>query len=1048
MRIANLIRSLTGSVMLFLLLTCLYQHSFAQNADRPVTGLVTDLKGEPLPGVNVSIKGTSRGAISDAEGKFSISANPDAVLIFSYIGSASKEVKVGTQTILNVQLEAENRSLSDVVVVGYGSQKKVNVIGSVVTVTGKDITAAPVSNVSNALAGRLPGAVIQQSNGEPGKDAATITIRGMSTLGNNTPLVVIDGILGRDMNALNPNDIESISILKDASAAIYGARAANGVILITTKRGRSATPLNVTYNFYQGWLSPTALPKMADAPSYASMIREMQTYQGVDEANMKFSPDDIDKFRSGQFPWTHPNTDWIDASFAKHSLSSNHNVAMSGGNQAVNYYLSFGAQHDNGIFKNSATDFRRYNIKATFDAKVNEYLTLGLDLNGTQENRNYPSTSSGFNLDGAIKSLPTSPALYPNGLPGPDIAYGQNPVVTVTDQTGFDDSTNFRLNTIFSASLKIPWIKGLSLSSYYAYDVTTGNRKWFQKPWTLYQLDEPAYLAAGNTGVEDGSDFLVGTLKGVSEPSLRNYYNDFKTKTFNFKADYSTSFAGKHNLNAFAAVETAEFEGRGIDAFRRYFISDQLPYLFAGGDAEKNNSEYVTIDSRVNYFGRISYNYMEKYLFQFSFRRDGSLRFSEESGRWGNFPSVLAGWRVSSENFWKKNVRFIDYFKLKASWGQLGNDLVSPFQYLPLYSIGNGYVLGSGRSYYTGISLLGASNPNITWEVADVYNVGFESNWFNNRMTFNADFFMQRRKNILVKRNASVPDFTGILLPDENFGIVDNKGFEIMLGYSDRKGDFSYAINGNFAYARNKIVEFDEPAKAVPWQRLTGQPQGSELVYHAIGIYQNQDQIDKSPHVGGAVPGDIIIEDISKDGEISSDDQILNNKTVNPEITYGLSFNLSYKNFSLNGLIQGAEGSSRRVLVELQGLAGNYFAYDADGRWTPENTSASKPRAFERNSAYWRSDYVTDYSYQDGGYARLKNLQLAYTVPAEIFSKVKLKAAQIYVSGQNLFLIYNKNKYLDPEVGGIRTTTADAVNNGVYSYPIMRVFSVGARISL
>ena len=847
----------------------------AQNVQsgKAVTGQVKDPAGQPLQGVNILLKGTTKGSVSDKEGNFSIKAGDDDVLIFSFIGFITTEIPIKGHTAINVKLEAESGSLSDVVVVGYGTQKKVNVIGSVVTVGSKELSASPVSTISNAIAGRLPGAIVQQSNGEPGKDGASILIRGMATLGNNEPLIVIDGILGRDLNSINPNDVESISVLKDASAAIYGARAANGVILVTTKRGKDGAPLTVNYSFYQGFLSPTKLPKMADAASYAEMIREMQAYGGVAEANKKFSAEDVEKFKSGAYPWTHPNTDWIDASFKKYSLSSNHNVSVSGGNKAVNYYVSFGTQQDNGIFKKSSTSFNRYNIKDTVEGKVNEYLTIGLDVNGSQENRVYPSVDAGFNLDGAIKSLPTSPAFYPNGLPGPDIAYGQNPVVTVTDQTGFDDSKRYRANNIFSANLKIPGVKGLAVSSYYAYDINIGQRKLFQTPWTLYQLDEPAYKAAGNTGVEDGSAFLVGTPKGTSEPFLRDFYDDARTKTFNIKADYNTTINGSHNISAFIAYESSEFEGKGIDAFRRYFISAQLPYLFAGGDAEKNNSEFISIDSRINYFGRLSYNYKETYLFQFSFRRDGSLRFSKESGRWGNFPSVLAGWRISNENFWKKSVRFINYFKLKASWGQLGNDLVDPFQYLSSYSLSTGYVLGSGRSYATGLSQIGATNPKITWEVANVYNAGFESMFFDNRVTLNADFFYQRRNNILVKRNASVPDFTGIQLPDENFGIVDNKGFELVLGYNNRVNDFTYMLNGNFAFARNKVIEFDEPERSVPWQVLTGHPQGSELVYNAIGIFRDQAQIDKTAHVSGAIPGDIIIQDFNNDGEINSDDR-------------------------------------------------------------------------------------------------------------------------------------------------------------------------------
>jgi TonB-dependent starch-binding outer membrane protein SusC len=373
---------------------------------------------------------------------------------------------------------------------------------------------------------------------------------------------------------------------------------------------------------------------------------------------------------------------------------------------------------------------------------------------------------------------------------------------------------------------------------------------------------------------------------------------------------------------------------------------------------------------------------------------------------------------------------------LKASWGQLGNDLVDPFQYLSSYQFSTGYVLGAARNYSTGLGLSGATNPNITWEVANVYNAGFESFMMNNKITLNADFFYQRRNNILVRRNASVPNFTGIQLPDENFGIVESRGFEIVLGYRDRAGDFSYAVNGNIAFARNKVVEFDEPASQVEWQRLTGNPQGTQLLYKSMGIFRDADEISKTPHVPGAQPGDIIIQDYDGDGEITADDRILFPKTVNPEITYGINFDFQYKNWALNGLVQGASSAMRRVYLELQGFAGNYFDYDANGRWTPDNINATKPRAFDRTDAYWRNEYLTDYSFQNSSYMRMKNLQLTYTVPAAIQSRIKLKGAQIYVSGQNLFLIHSGNKITDPEYAG-------ALN-----YPIMKVYTIGARITL
>jgi TonB-dependent starch-binding outer membrane protein SusC len=1002
-----------------------------------ISGIVTDAKGQPLAGVNVVVTGTTTGTLTDISGKYTLDVPPGSKsLTFSFIGMEPQSIAIGGTSQVDVKMTESAVGLDEVVVVGYGTQKKVNVIGSVTTISAKEISTAPISNISNALAGRLNGAVVQQSGGEPGNNAATILVRGNATLGNNTPLIVVDGIPGRDMNTLNPSDIENISVLKDASAAIYGAAAANGVILVTTKHGKEGDALSVNYSFYEGFLSPTRLPKMADAPTYAQMIRELQSAQGVDEANMMFSADDVAKFKSGKYPWTYPNTDWYGAVIKESTQTRNHNISLSGSKGAINYYTSFGTQLDDGIFKSGSTAFRRYNIKSTIDAKVNQYLTLGFDFNFAQENKDYPSVSAGANFDALQRQFPTTPAIYPNGLAGPDnIGYGTNPVVTATNQTGFDNTTNYYLNNIFSASLKVPGINGLVLSTYYAYDILSSKEKLFQKPWTLYALDTQAYLAAGNTGAEDGSEFLIGSLRGPSDIWLRDLKNNSTNKTYNFKADYNTTINGVHNISAFVAYESSEYNFNSLMAYRRNLISYQLPYLFSGGQAQKDNGETVSIDARVNYFGRASYNYKEKYMVQVSMRRDGSLRFSKESGRWGSFPGVLAGWNISKEDFFQNNVKFINFLKLKASYGKLGNDRVAPFQYLSSYSISNGSVIGAG-AYSVGLAQVGATNPNITWEVANIYNGGFESIFLKNKVTLNAEFFYERRSNILVKRNASVPQFTGITLPDENYGIVDSKGIEIVAGYNSGGKDFSYSINGNFAFARNKIVEFDEPAKQEAWQVLTGHPQGSILLYKAIGIYADQAAIDNSAHVPGARPGDIILQDYNKDGEIDAADRTLLFKTSVPEITYGISFSVTYKNLSLNGLLQGAGNMIKQVYTDYIGLSGNYLAYDAVDRWTPDHINATKPRAVDRTSAYWRTDYPNDFYYHKSGYMRMKSLQLTYNLPSALQDKLHLKNAQFFLSGQNLFLIYSKNKIMDPEIAGI------------FSYPLMKVYAIGARIGL
>lgn len=1008
-----------------------------QAGTKKIQGKATDRSGDPIPGITVIVKGTTQGTITDAAGSYLLTnVAEDAILQFSFVGMKSQEIEISGKTTIDVIMEEETIGIDEIVAIGYGVEKKKNVIGSVTTISNKELTASPVSRVSNALAGRLPGAIVQQRTGEPGNDEATILIRGKATLGSTAPLVVIDGIPGRDLNSINPTDIESLTVLKDASAGIYGARAANGVILVSTKRGTEETAPSFKYEFYQGFSSPTILPEMADAATYAQMIREMQTYRGIAESNMSFSLDDINKYKSGEYPWTHPNTNWFDSALRDYTDIRHHNFSVTGGSKNIKYYTSFGKQYDDGIYKNSGTSYNRYNFRASLDVKINKYLDVSLDINGIQENRMSPTRSSRTVFMSLLKGRPTDTAIYPNGFIAPSIPDGTDTGITGTLAAGYDDNKRYFSQNMLSATLKIPGIDGLTLSGYYAYDISFEVDKTFRKPWTNYNLNKSAYYAAGNTGKEDGSAYLIAAKMTYSEPRLNDSYGDSKGATTNIKINYDKTIGQVHNINAFVAYENFDYLSKGISAFRRYFASDALPYLFAGSTTDQAIGSSVSTDARENYFGRLSYNYDEKYLFQFSFRRDGSVRFSEESGRWGNFPSVLAGWRISNENFWKNNIPFINYMKLKTSWGQMGNDAVSAFQYLSTYAFGTGMIFGSGKTYTAGIYQNSTPNPIITWEVANIFNVGFESMFLNNKAKLDVDYFYQKRNNILVKRNASVPGYTGVSLPDENYGIVDNRGFEVILGYADRIGNWSFMANGNFAFARNKVIEFDEPEKNVPWQVQTDHPMGSALLYISDGVFRDQAHVESLPHVNNARPGDIIIRDYSGDGIINNDDRIIFDKTVDPEITYGITLELGYKNWRLSGLIQGVGNCMRDMSLSLQGSEGNYFMYDANDRWTPENTDASKPRAWERDEEYWRSSYKTDFTYHNGAYARMKNLQLSYTIPQNIQKAIWLKNAELYVSGQNLFLIYSGNKIMDPELGGS------------YNYPLMRVYSVGVNITL
>lgn len=1037
-------------LLLIMIISCnfLGNNAYGQQQVR-ITGTISDEKGVPLPGVNVVLKGTTVGTITDLDGKYTLNVpDQNGALVASFIGYVAVEMSIAGKTNVDITLTSEALTLQEVVVVGYGVQKKVNVIGSITTVSAEQITSAPTNNVSSALSGLSPGLFVTQSSGRPGADAATLSIRGTSTIpirdsnGNPTNtgvLVVIDGIPGRDLNSVEPGDIESLSVLKDASAGIYGSRAANGVILVTTKKGIESAP-RFEYDFYKGWSSASVLPKLTDAPTYAQMIREVQTYRNVAPENQLFSATDVEKFQSGSYPWLYPNTNWIGAVIKDFSSSNHHTFRVSGGTKMVKYYGAFGAQTDDGIYKSGSSSYNRYNFRLNLDVALNDYISLNLNIGGSESDVMSPYNTS---FGSIFRNLPTSTAIWPTGEPGPDIEKAQQPVTdTDASKTGYTDSRQYRSENMLTATVKIPWVKGLSVVGNYSYDLLFGVDKYVQNISSLYFLDKAAYLAAGNDGSQNGQAFLKAQIRAeIADPRVTDTYSDAKTITNSVKINYEKTI-GKHAISTFIALESMEYLTKGITGYRRFFQTVDLPYLNFGGTTEMSNSSTVSNDARVNYFGRFAYNYNEKYLFEFTLRRDGSLRFAEGAGRWGTFPSVLLGWRASSEDFWRNNIKAINYFKLKASWGQLGNDAVKAFQYMAMYATGTGQTLGSARNYESSLYQVGEPNPAITWEVANVFNAGFESYMFESKIKFDIDAFYQKRTDILVARNASVPSFTGLSLPDENFGIVTSKGVDAQLGYSNKAGKLRYSVTGNFSFARNKIIEYDEPSRTYDYQRLTGHSTSAFLQYKAIGIFKDVDQVAATPHVPGARPGDVILWDKNDDGAITDADRIVYDLNGTPEITFGVNFSLQYKNWQLQALVQGVGNNWKRIAnleadFIYSGTFGNYFQYYANDRWTVDNTNATMHRAFERVEEYWRTTaYLCSFDYYNMAFSRLKNLELSYTLPSSLLNSIKVKSASVYVTGKNLFFLYNKNAVgTDPEVASVTT------------YPTTRVVAVGARIS-
>jgi TonB-linked SusC/RagA family outer membrane protein len=527
---------------------------------------------------------------------------------------------------------------------------------------------------------------------------------------------------------------------------------------------------------------------------------------------------------------------------------------------------------------------------------------------------------------------------------------------------------------------------------------------------------------------------LQPTVVGLDSPELtEDYYRSVK-QMFNFSFSYSKTF-DNHSISLYGAFEQIDLSSNGFDAYRKYYISDLVQTLDAGGELDKTNSGFMEIYARQSLIGRVDYNYKEKYLAEFLFRRDGSLKFPP-SRRWGNFPGVLVGWRASEENFWKENLSFINYFKLRATYGEMGMDPGNAFQYINKYSLGTGMTFGDNKEVMTKIYQNGIANPYITWEKQTTYNVGFDSQLNNKMFHLNAEYFYNRRSDILTARDASVPGYTGLALPDENIAIVDNKGFEVEAGFHDElASDFTLDLSGNLSWSRNEVVFMDEPERAVSWQTYTGHPYGADLVYKAIGIFHTQAEVEAYPHWSGAKAGDIIFEDVSGDGKINSDDRILLDKTDAPEIFYGVKLDLNYKNWSLSLLAQGQGSYYKSPISGNRGTGQNVYQWMATGYWTPENSNSDVVRPFHRADQYW--SYLSNantYWYDNMAYCRLKNAVLSYTIPQKITGKVGIANANVFVSGNNLFLIYSKQNNYDPEVGDPE------------SYPAMKTYSLGIKV--
>ncbi len=1026
--------------------------SFFVNAQQKVTGKVTG-NGLPLAGATIQVKGSALTTLSKADGTFEINASDKATLVISYIGYIDKELKVGNSTFIDVELGRSDIELGQVVVVGYGTQKKTTLTGSVSTVSGTDVAKSPAPNVTSSLQGRLPGLIVNQRNGIPGQDNPDILIRGVGTipppgatfndlLALNAPLVIIDGVpRGSDeLSRLNPEDIASFSVLKDGSAAIYGARAANGVILVTTKSGtRGKADFSFSYNYAIN--NPTKVPDMMDAVAFAHAYNEGVYYRsGRNPANYtpQYTDDQIQKMKDGSDPNLNPNTDWVGLTLHS-SYVQNLNFQVNGGSDKVRYLLSFGSLQQNGNFNGNTMLYKQYNWRTKVDIDLVKNLNVGANISGTMKDEHYPggginpgggttgsaSTPGQIDWTSLLGANPTVVGVYPNGLIGPG-RLNQN--ILLNDQRGFTNISDDPLFSTFTASYKVPFIEGLNLDASFNYDL----RNSFSKTWAT-----PYYYYEYNT--------VTGDYDKHENPSLLNANltdrNDkWTTMLTNFRISYDRTFQANHHIAAMAGWEQQVDNWSYVSGYRQNFLSPAIPQLNLGSSAaaDQGVGGSATTSANNTYFGRVNYDYKSKYLLEILGRYDGSQIFPPGK-QYGFFPGASAGWRLSQENFMKA-VPFVNELKLRASYGELGNNRISSYQYLQSYYIGqnpiNGqnynYVFGSTDAPGIGSSLL--ANPNVTWERAQKTDFGLEAQLWNGKLGIDFTYWLQKRNNILYQRQLSVPNTFGFpTLPYENLGKVNSHGIELILSNQGNIGKVRYRLSGNVSYNISKAVFLDEVPPAEPYQKLTGAPVFTNLYYKADGIFHTQAELDKYPHDPNTQVGDIKVLDLNHDGKIDANDQYRDPHTTIPKYVFGLNSDFQFKNFDLNIFLQGQAGV-RNYDGQAGTLGGTDFTnglvWRDTNHWSESNPNGTMPRA----DAYQPGN--TTFFLFDASFVRLKTVDLGYNIPASLLTKTKvLKALRIYVSAFNLATWPVQVKFADPEFNG-----------SFFNYPPSRVINFGATL--
>jgi TonB-linked SusC/RagA family outer membrane protein len=1034
--------------------TAIEFHSLNHNRQEiTVSGTVTaSEEGTPLPGVNVLVKGTSRGTTTDADGKYTLQIpGAEAVLVFSFIGYASQEISIDGRSVIDVAMTADIRQLGEVVVVAYGEQKKETLTGAVSAVNNKEIVSTKNENVQNMLTGKIPGLRVRQNSSEPGRFNSSLDIRGF---GN--PLVVVDGIPRDNMARIDPEDIESISVVKDASAAVFGSRAANGVIIITTKRGTKTGEPSISYSGNMAWQVPSNFPDLVDAAEWMTLYNERDRHN-VDNSNptLKYLPEEIEAYRNG----TNPSTNWKKEVMRNSAPQTQHTISATGGNDNITYYSSIGYQYQGSFLQTDAINYEKYTLRSNISAKVSKNIRFDLNLAGLSDERESSPYSSNDIIRAMWLHRPMDQVYYDKGANQyamMDWNVILNPVAMMDKElVGENRYQSKWLQSSASLTYDLPFLKGLSLKGLYSYDYTLNDDKEYTKAFTLY--------------LPTGAPYQANTQARGNSRISRFFYSK-NASLWRLQLAFDREF-GNHSVSVMNLLENSHYQGDNFYG-RRYGVLP-LSQIFAGITENQEVLQSTNSASLYDYanrasVGRLAYNFKSKYLAEFSYRYEGSSKFPKEN-RWGFFPAVSAGWRISGENFWigSSALNFIDDLKIRGSYGITGDDSGLTYQFVSGYqypvtgtgigrtSLPPGYIFGN--SFVAASASTGLANNFITWYKAKTTNIGLDVDAWDGLLGATIEVFQRDRTGLLATRIESLPGIVGANLPQENLNSDQNRGFEVELRHSKQIGDISYQVKGNISYTmtRTKYYEMAQAGNSYLNWRNGRNDRNNNIWwgYAGNGQMSNWDDIYYNPvYIGrGSVPGDYEYADWNGDGWISELDMhpLAINGQV-PLVNYGASISGQWKGVDLTMLWQGAGKTfviAREFLYQPLWANSNAIS-DFTDRWRPADPNAdpydpatqwiSGEHAFTGSSP----NALSDFNIQNAAYARLKTLEIGYTLPGNILSRMSLKSIRIYANAYNL-LTFTKLRYMDPEFYTNNDTSRSGLTDLGYNYPLNKTYSIG-----